>query len=167
MLTAEQQKLAADNHNLIYQVLHDHNLPIDDYYDVAAIGLCKAAAKFDPSRGYAFSTYAYPSMLKAIWMDKRNGNAKKRSKYLTVSLSEPIHENLTYGDAIQSDKPTPEELVLCQDILDQIQKLKPQERVVIELTLQGLTQEEIAAIVGYSQVTVSRRISKAKQKLSA
>ena len=44
-LNDEQRKLVADNHNLIYQYLIDNNLPQDEYYDIAAIGLCKAALK--------------------------------------------------------------------------------------------------------------------------
>ena len=43
MLNEYQQKYAEQNHNLIYGILNDKNLSIDEYYDVAAIGLCKAA----------------------------------------------------------------------------------------------------------------------------
>ena len=59
MLTNAQQELAAANHNLIYAVLNKHNLPEEDYYDIAAIGLCMAASTYDASKGAAFSTYAY------------------------------------------------------------------------------------------------------------
>lgn len=57
-LNNEQRKLVEDNHNLIYQYLIDNNLPQDEYYDIAAISLCKAALKYDTSKG-AFSTYVY------------------------------------------------------------------------------------------------------------
>ena len=50
-LNDEQRKLVADNHNLIYQYLIDNNLPQDEYYDIAAIGLCKAALKYDTAKG--------------------------------------------------------------------------------------------------------------------
>lgn len=46
----EQRKLVENNHNLIYAILHKYNLPIDEYYDVAAIGLCKAAITFDAEK---------------------------------------------------------------------------------------------------------------------
>ena len=57
-LNNEQRKLVEDNHNLIYQYLIDNNLPQDEYYDMVAIGICKAAMKYDTSKG-AFSTYVY------------------------------------------------------------------------------------------------------------
>lgn len=39
-MTKEQQKLVEDNHNLIYLYLKNSNLPVDDYYGIASIGLC-------------------------------------------------------------------------------------------------------------------------------
>lgn len=68
-LNDEQRKLVADNHNLIYQYLIDNNLPQDEYYDIAAIGLCKAALKYDTSKG-AFSTYVYKAIKNNISRDK-------------------------------------------------------------------------------------------------
>jgi RNA polymerase sigma-B factor len=37
--------------------------PADDLMQVAALGLIKSIDRFDPTRGYAFSTYAVPSIL--------------------------------------------------------------------------------------------------------
>ena len=45
-LTPEQQKLVTDNHNLIYSLANAKNIDLDEYYDVLAIGLCKAAITF-------------------------------------------------------------------------------------------------------------------------
>ncbi len=58
-LSKDQQDLVSDNHNLIYSYANKMNLDINEYYDLLAIGLCKAAKMYDPNRGYAFSTYAY------------------------------------------------------------------------------------------------------------
>ena len=42
-LTAEQQQLVIENHNLIYDFAKRKNLIIEEYYDILAIGLCNAA----------------------------------------------------------------------------------------------------------------------------
>ena len=53
-LTSEQQEVVRKNHGLIYFYLHKNNLSIEDYYDLAAIGLCKAVLTYEKNKG-AFS----------------------------------------------------------------------------------------------------------------
>ena len=47
------------------QVLGD--LPYADALQAGRIGLWRAILRFDPSRGYAFSTYAWPSIVHQVW----------------------------------------------------------------------------------------------------
>lgn len=42
---------------------HARGEPLEDLTQVANVGLLKAIAKFDPSKGYAFTSYATPTML--------------------------------------------------------------------------------------------------------
>jgi RNA polymerase sigma-B factor len=42
---------------------HSRGEPLEDLTQVATVGLLKAIAKFDPSRGFAFTSYATPTML--------------------------------------------------------------------------------------------------------
>jgi len=42
---------------------HSRGEPIDDLTQVATVGLLKAIDRFDPARGYAFTSYAMPTML--------------------------------------------------------------------------------------------------------
>lgn len=61
-LTSTQQKMVEDNHKLIYGAAHKYKINLEEYYDVLAIGLCKAAMTFDETKGQ-FSTFAYITML--------------------------------------------------------------------------------------------------------
>jgi RNA polymerase sigma factor (sigma-70 family) len=47
------------------QVLGD--LPYAEAIQAGRIGLWRAIMRFDPSRGYAFSTYAWPSIVHHVW----------------------------------------------------------------------------------------------------
>ena len=59
-MTPEQQKLVIDNYNLIYEVTkHFTTNNREDLISEAGLGLCKAAERFDITKGYNFSTFAY------------------------------------------------------------------------------------------------------------
>ena len=88
MLTAAQKYLAEQNHNLIYAVLKNNGWSIDEYYGIAAIGLCKAASNYDKRRGVAFTTYAYSVIRNSVLDDIKRQRAYKRSAYKTVCLDE-------------------------------------------------------------------------------
>ena len=67
---------------MIYSFLYSNQFSLEEHYDVAAIGLCKAAINFNPNKGYSFATYAYKSMMMNILQELRKGkNAKSIPEY--------------------------------------------------------------------------------------
>lgn len=77
MLDEKQKKLVEQNHKLIYYTLKKYKLNPEEYYDILAIGLCKAAIAFDPKRS-KFSTFAVQVMYNEFLQHDRNENANKR-----------------------------------------------------------------------------------------
>ena len=71
MLTQEQQKLAEQYHGLIFSFAKEMRLSFEEWYGVLAIALCKAAAFYDPSKGYCFMTTAYLFMRRAVYHEWR------------------------------------------------------------------------------------------------
>ena len=69
------EKIVEENHNLIYAFLNKCHLPTNEYYDLAAIGLCKAAKTWDCDR-QKFSTYAYTCMFNEVMGEKRKYRCK-------------------------------------------------------------------------------------------
>ena len=61
-LTLDQQRIVSENHNLIYSLANKKNINLDEYYDVLAIGLCKAAMIYNENKS-KFSTLAFTCML--------------------------------------------------------------------------------------------------------
>lgn len=56
-LTVEEKKMVEDNHNLIYWFCKKNKLNEDDWYDIMAIALIKAAKSYKTNKT-KFSTYA-------------------------------------------------------------------------------------------------------------
>ena len=80
-MTDEQRKMAEQNHNLIYGFLNNNNLDEEEYYGMAAIGLCKAVMSYDHKRG-KLSTLANKCMKNEIirYIKYINGKTKIPSK---------------------------------------------------------------------------------------
>lgn len=210
----ERDKLVESNLNLIYTGIrkvfkaYKVNLGVmdeDDFYQIGAIGLIKAAKYFKPELGNQFSTYAVPMITGEIMRELRDrgtaikftrgiidlGNKIKRENlhfntikeimdyfnidknlasglldylnYARVSMESPIKSNnvekLTIKDTLEVESFENELLkgMELQYYLDNIPELN---RKVIELSLKGITQINIAEELGISQVHVSRLIRK-------
>lgn len=69
MKSARSEQLVTENINLIYLVMkrfRNRGIENDDLFQIGAVGLMKAAERFDEGRGYTFSTYAVPMIIGEI-----------------------------------------------------------------------------------------------------
>lgn len=159
-MTAEATVLVEENHNLIYGYLHRMRLSIEEYYDLAAIGLCKAANSFDISAGYKFSTYAYKCMNNEVLRQ-----IQKENRHITPLLvlnddKAPLHLFLS------SHITTIEDIITITRLKEIIAGLPPQKQEIVRLTLTGLNQREIAERLHISQASVSRLLGIVRTELT-
>jgi RNA polymerase sigma-B factor len=187
--------------------------PLDDLYQVAAIGLIKAVDGFDPNRGTNFASYAIPTIVGELRRHFRdegwNVRVPRRLQELRaeiIAITEPlthelgraptsadlaqalkvgeqeVREGLTAAQAYSStslstplhrddDRATLADLVAHEDggydvvearesLRRLVRGLPRRERRILGLRFFGqLTQSEIAAEVGISQMHVSRLLS--------
>lgn len=168
-------KLIIDNEHLIYYVLQKLKLysKKDDYYDICAIGLIKAAKKFNPNKGYAFSTYAIKIIQNELFQYFRKLNAPKRNPDGNIiSLDVILCENLFLVDAIPDDYSMELDLIKKEQ-LEQLKKnilnLDEEERMIINyyygIDCTKLTQAQISKIMNISQAQISRIKDRAVSKL--
>lgn len=146
-LTEEQQKLVADNHNLIYWYAHRHHVNLDEYYDLLAIELCYTIMKYEEDKG-SLSNYFKLRASGALYKEHRKTQAKKR-----------IPKGVEFIDNMHS--------VANED--DMIEQLELQEWVnvsnseILNLKVQGYSQTEIATKLGVSQSYISRVLKQLKR----
>ncbi|HEX8074079.1 MAG TPA: SigB/SigF/SigG family RNA polymerase sigma factor [Thermoleophilaceae bacterium] len=72
------------------------NESVDDLFQVASIGLLKAIDRFDPARGYAFSTFAVPTIV---------GELKRyfRDTGWAVHVPRPIQDRIVQVNRVMGD----------------------------------------------------------------
>lgn len=178
-LNVEQQKLVDDNERLVYYLIaRKCEVEPRDYDDVCQLGmmgLCKAAATFNPTLNKKFSTYASRCILNEIKMFYRKEN-KIRAK--CISIDEAIDNNSddrpkeksTFAELLADTHNYYEDIVVREDCERRINlllnRLTVKERTIALLSLGELNQYDIGRdYFNLSQSYISRLIKNVKQKL--
>lgn len=158
-MTTEQKRLVEDNHNLIYFYLNRHNISVDEYYDVAAIGLVKAALNYNNSKS-TFSTFAVLCIgneIKNVY--KKNGACGSIPYGLVFSYQDKVsdeEENMTF-ESILEDNSDMEEEMLARLSLERFMKRLDERRIkIVKLSLLGYSSSEISRILGVSQQRIGQ-----------
>jgi RNA polymerase sigma-B factor len=199
---------------------HARGEPLEDLTQVAMVGLLKAISRFDPDRGFAFTSYATPTMLGELkryfrdsgWavhvprgvkeralelasvtdqLSSRLGRSPSLSELAeamdttqeqTLDAIEAYHARhatpLEHGsDDDESGVPQLANVLGAEDVrLEQaeyltmiakgVQTLSESDRLILYLRFgRDLTQSEIAARIGTSQMQVSRLLRAAIEKI--
>lgn len=170
-LTDAQQKIVTDNYKLIHHVLK--KLPYvrgkyEDYEQVAALALCKAAFRFDANRGFKFSTYAVATIYgdiskynfeferSIIRMPLSTYNYNHAESIPVISLDYELEDGITaYEKAVGLTDIADEAIhnVLIKKVRSQYEGIN---KKVLELMLMDVKQTEIALTLDRSQAQVSR-----------
>lgn len=168
----EQRQLVTDNHNLIYGFLNKYGLDREDFYDLAAIGLCKAAETWNKKRG-VFSTYAYRCMLNVVRTENRAKNVGKRIPenmivfYNTETCSDDgaVVEFINYIPYdIDVEKEAIDRVVMGR-YLNKLDELDDRDRLIFWLLIDGYSLREIGKIIGCSHHNIAYIKSKIVKKL--
>lgn len=164
-LTDEQRKLVEDNHNLIYKVLYDKHLDIDEWYGVAALALCKAAMLFDPDKKIQFSTYACA----AIWNNICNQYALSiadrqipKDKIYSLDCEYGTGEEAyTIKDYYADDYSFEDDILTRERFAKGLNRFKnPRDRSIVVMASEGYTYEKIGHAYGISRERVRQIIKR-------
>lgn len=160
----------------IHFIFRNH-YELEDLIQDAYVGLMMAIKKFDDSKGYKFSTYAYP-IINGVVRNKirddryRLGTRKSR---LNASYTPILYYESGANDKNSDDKKTTfleimgkrdnafDEVDFRIDLESAIKAEK--ERKVIALKQEGYTQKEIGNILGVEQAEISRKLKHVNKRL--
>lgn len=165
-LTEQQRNLVENNHNLIYKFANDKKLPIDEYYGILAISLCKAAINYDKDKG-CFSTIAYLYM-----------NNELCDYYKNIYRKTAIPDNMIYSyDVAYHNKNN--EYNLYKDNEYNLLDLIPDkqltneamiDKIMLKSIVENLDEKEKEIIMllyaGVSKLDISRNVPCSKYKIN-
>lgn len=169
VLNDEQQKLAEENHDLIYWFAKNNKLDIDEYYGELAIELCKAAYRYDETTGYSFTTYATKCMNNRIkrLFQKKGQTIEGNESILSLDYiyytewSEPC----TLADLIVDNKEDiekEEEVKIDAEYF--VQTLNDRDKYIFKSLLLGKTQSELAEELEVSPQYVHMIVKRIRKK---
>lgn len=174
-LTPEQQQLAADNEKLIWFFLKKYTSGSDpqELYGVAAEGLIRAAATYDPARG-KFSTHAMYQMRSAVGLNQSCAKRKKRSGKLVLHMDDvdAVDPNEEYnaetcGVAPLKDRPCLSLDETGADVERFLRSLPARDRELVRMRIGGYTIKEIGDIFGITIQAASAHIKRIANKWEA
>lgn len=174
-LTPEQQQLAADNEKLIWFFLRKYASGSDpqELYGVAAEGLIRAAATYDPARG-KFSTHAMYHMRSAVDFDHSCAKRKKRSGKLVLHMDDvdAVDPNEEYnaetcGVAPLKDRPCLSLDETGADVERFLRSLPARDRELVRMRIVGYTIKEIGDTFGITFQAASAHMKRIANKWEA
>lgn len=158
-----KEQMVLCNYGIVFSVMKNLGIPLtdEDMFQTGTIGLLKAIYTFDVSKGYSFSTYAFPIVRNELLLVFRKN---KRSVKAAFSLDDNADtgngESVPYAEMIPDGKDYAENVVnlmLTQQIFE---RLGSREKHIFTMFfVENRTQSEISEALGISQSYVSRIIS--------
>jgi RNA polymerase sigma factor (sigma-70 family) len=126
------------------------DLPFDEAVQAGWIGLWRAILRYDPDRGYRFSTYAYPAIVHRVWAAVKDHCVANRKAHATrewVVFFRHWETGPAQRQAEQALQACLQELVM---------RLPAQLRQIIEIRYelggrQWQTYAQLGAALGYSR----------------
>ena len=160
-LTAEESAYAEKNHDLVHTYLALHNLPQDDFYDIAIFGYLRAVRKYlarpELREKYQFSTIAFRAMSCDV---HHSYEYKKRAKRNRAEV--PFVDDTDTDSLRDTVFETVEDL---QSFARHVRKLTPSQRRIAILRGHGYSDREIATACGIGHAEVAAEMEDAKCRI--
>ena len=169
----DTDRLVEENIGLIYMVLKrfkNRGRDMEELFQVGAEGLTKAAARFEPDRGYAFSTYAVPMIIGEIQRFIRDDGMVHISRKIKEDARKiaVIREQLekTDSNGISVEKIAENTGLSKQDIIIAIEAENPTTNIENESVIDFIEHKNAHEISVSDRVVDNLTLQEAIKKLS-
>ena len=157
-----KEQMILTNCGIVFQTMQELSIPAEDedMFQTGIVGLLKAINTFDSSKGYNFSTYAFPIVRNELLMSFRKS---KKSVRAAFSLDDNVDigngESVPYAELMADGRDHEKDVInsiLVQQIFGTLNLRE--KRIFIMAFVENRKQNEIAEEMKLSQPQVSRII---------
>lgn len=168
MTTNEYQDFVTRHHNLIYHCIRKHNLDEEEYYDLFAIALCRAAMTYRDDGGAGFAQYAITCMEHEMCRDFEYRHYQCRDENRVMSLCEFDDENgKDDRTQILQDRQNVVEMVAFRDAMERTyQRCTKKQKKILALVACGYSQTETARMMGVTHQRIQMQMREIRSKLA-
>lgn len=154
MLSRNQQEIIENSLWVVNTALKRQGFQADeDLRQSAILYMCKCLERFDPDKNIKWSTYAY----KNVYLFIMRNHAKQQLKQSSILNEDVSACKLPIESPLNNNE--------SKYVLNSLKKVcTPEERLVIELKLQGYTVVEISSIIGCNIYRVNTLVQSIKNK---
>ncbi|WP_078548685.1 sigma-70 family RNA polymerase sigma factor [Litchfieldia alkalitelluris] len=165
------------SHDNARTVANRKGIDLDDLIQVGTIALWESAEKFDESKGFTFSTYAFKNIRFLIMSEINRNNPIHISMHIPTSERIRINSNVVWADKefgeqslfgkVSAPVNVEDEAITEADLSRMLDALNERERYIISARLNEVSFRELGAEMGLSHQGVHLILKKAIKKLKA
>lgn len=165
----EKQKLAEDNHKLIYSWLNSRHLNVDEWYDIAALGYMKAVNTYSGEFNSSFSSWAYKLMDQSRALNLRKylntislSGGEDKQFAVVLSLDKEFKRDEDDGnfyDITDANIDIEKLTSYCIDFKSKLKYMTLTDLKIIMLKLYGLSNKSVSVTLGFSRNYIQKRMS--------
>ena len=162
-LTDYERQYAEEHHTLVYRFLHDKGLDINEFYDVVIFRYLAAVQRYltEPQlQQYSFTTVAYSAMNSAV---NHHWESEKRRREL-CPITDIDYISRVIGTDTNRDEKNHTAALLWARVAAM---LTDEERDIVTLKSNGVSDREIGSFYGLTSSGVSSRMCKIRRRLQA
>ncbi len=168
-LTHDEQRKVEANIPLVYHVLGrsrfrpPRGFEHADLESVAILGLCGAVTGYDPTRGFAWTTYATRCIRNAVSRWLRDTVDDEDPLSLDAPVAEVEGGESTLGDLLPSPERPPDQAILARELLA---ALPDREQAILDLIyLRGASRLGLSRETGISRQRLTQMEERALKRL--
>jgi len=153
-MTKEREELILNNYDLVFKALDRYDLDKEEYEDLAAIGLCRAAILYKPRCG-RFETFALKTICNELLKGAKELMATEDCEPEMISLNEPMLDyECELGDCVPGGTNIEKFILQSEDYEEFKSRLTTRSLRVLNYLQQGYSQSEIARMENISRMRV-------------